>query len=46
MSNKSIHIKPSPYYRKRDHSLAYKILALLVIALIWGAVIIGGVAVN
>ena len=25
MSSKSIHIKPTPYYRKREHSPAYKV---------------------
>jgi hypothetical protein len=46
MSNKSIHIKPTPYYRKRQHSTTYKVGIILAAALTWAAVIIGGVAVN
>jgi hypothetical protein len=46
MSSKSIHIKPTPYYRKREHSLTYKLFMSLVVLLLGAVVIIGGVAVN
>jgi hypothetical protein len=44
--SKSIHIKPTPYYGKREHSLAYKLFMTFVTLFIMAAVIIGGVAVN
>jgi hypothetical protein len=46
MSNKTTYIKPTPYYGKREHSLAYKLFMSFVLLLIGAIVIIGGVAVN
>ena len=46
MSNKSIRIKPIPYYGKAGHSLAYKLALGTAALLIWAAVIVGGVVVN
>jgi len=46
MSNKSIHIKPAPYYRKSSRSLSSKITLAAAALLIWATVITGGVLVN
>jgi hypothetical protein len=46
MSNKSIYVKPTPYYGKREHSLTYKLFMSFVLLLIGAIAIIGGVAVN
>jgi hypothetical protein len=44
--SKTIHIKPAPYYGKREHSLTYKLFMSFVLLLIGAVAIIGGVAVN
>lgn len=44
--SKTIHIKTSPYYGKREHSLTYKLFMSFVLLLMGAIVIIGGVAVS